>query len=220
MTERWEPAVVQDALLLEQCREVLSRVSPRAERVELAATKLGIWPRLYLGEDRALKYAFLLPVDGARAQLHVFPGDTLTQARILYADSARADALLRLLDDGWHGRPNFHFGSREAGLAWMNPTAPVNLYINWCLAYVPYARVLEPYEWDRLLDELIRREFASPGDKERFRAAFKSRKAATPRPGLHLWRDLSNSITDTDTSASEVRHELGAVLAALREPLR
>ena len=136
-----------------------------------------MWPRVFLREKGALKYGFLLPQGGGTTELHIFPGDTLEQAQVLFSDPTRPDALLRLIDHGWHARPNFHFGFRETGYAWQNATAPVDRYVDWCLAYVPRAGELKSQHWDRLLDELQSRGFASAGDKENFHQTFRSRKS-------------------------------------------
>src|SRR5581483_1093168 len=84
---------------LQLCADALQFASPR-RTVEIPRTQGGLvhggrWPRLTLGRTKTVQYAYLLP-DGEGASLRLFPGDTLTQARELYADSARIDAVLRL----------------------------------------------------------------------------------------------------------------------------
>jgi hypothetical protein len=198
---------------------VLEQIVPGASAELPPPGRLGVWPRLFLRDNGALQYAFLLPVGGSSVELHVYPGDTLTQAQILFKNQTKPDALLRLHSRGWKMRANFHFGAQQSGQAWQTATAPADRYIDWCLAFAPRAGALEPSEWDALLDELQRRGFASPGDKEKFYAAFASRKTAVPRPGLHLWRMFEASLDDEHALVQEVRAELGAILWALTEPL-
>jgi hypothetical protein len=146
----------------------------------------------------------------------------LTQARLLYADAGRIDALLKLDRHGdWKLHPNMHFGYREGGHAWLRPTADVETYTSYWLAAMPRTGELKRPEWPQFMAELFRRGIANDGDQEIFDAAFTNTKrtVASPRPGLWCDKKMEATLDQLDQLAEEIRTQLRVILRALREPL-
>jgi hypothetical protein len=210
----------------QSCREVLSLAAPRAV-VDVYPTnggriESGDWARLDLLRTTTVQFAYLNPLDERRVVLRVFPGDTLSQARVLYKDATRIDSLLRLKRSGdWIVKPNMHFGFREGGHAWLDTSVDVESYTNYWLAAMQRTGQLDRDEWPKFMDELVRRGIASPEDSAVFDKAFTEtkRKSASPRPGLWCERAMSNTLDQRDALAAEVVDQLSVVLRALREPL-
>lgn len=214
---------VSDNAELELCREALALAAPKGV-VSVPPTQGGArwssddWPRLDLGRTKTVQYAYLVPVDG-RAELRVFPGDTLSQARVLYADAGRIATLLRLRERGWEIKPGMHFGFAHKGLAWTTATADVDQYTTYWVGRIARTRELERHEWPMFMRDLMRLGFASEGDAYKFDEAFTSteRQVATPRPGLQVVKALVAPISQTETLAREAAAALREVLGALRE---
>jgi hypothetical protein len=209
-----------------RCAQALAAAAPRA-KVGVFTTQggridSGDWARLNLIKTTSVQFAYLNPLDEKRGVLRLFPGDTLTQARILYADASRIDALLKLKrSGGWDVRPNMHFGYREDGHAWLRPTADLEAYTNYWLAAMPRASELKRNEWSKFMAELFSRDIASDGDQEIFDAAFTSTKrdVASPRPGLWCEKKMDTALDEPARLAEEIRIHLRSILRALYEPL-
>src|SRR5579864_6474418 len=99
------------------CRNILEAIAPR--RVEWQ--RRGTW-QILLNAPAPAQRCGLRPrmADGAgidRIEAAIHPGDTMTQARALYAHLRGDDAsrLFGLRDRGWKIAPNFHFGFIRRG---------------------------------------------------------------------------------------------------------
>jgi hypothetical protein len=161
-----------------------------------------------------------VPLDG-QAELRLFPGDTLSQARILYADAGRVENLLRLRERGWELDAGMHFGFATRGMAWMTATPDVAQYARYWTGAITRTRALERSEWPMYLRDMLRLGFANELDVERFESAFTGteRQVATPRPGLQLMKLLASPFDDRDRLAAEASDALREALTALREPM-
>lgn len=71
---------------------------------------------------------FVPKVQREGVTLALYPGDTLTQARALYADPDRVQGLLGLREQAWQLRPNFHFSFMEKGSIWTTSALDVEAY--------------------------------------------------------------------------------------------
>ena len=71
------------------CQQALSLAAPRAPVGVFPTSggriESGDWARLDLLKTTSIQFAYLNPLGDEEAVLRVFPGDTLTQARVLYA---------------------------------------------------------------------------------------------------------------------------------------
>jgi hypothetical protein len=209
----------------ERCRQALSLAAPSSEvgvfPTQGGRIESGEWARLTLQKTTSVQFAYLCPLDSKQVVLRVFPGDTLTQARTLYADASRIDALRKLKQHGgWEVEPNMHFGFRESGQAWLHPSADVEAYTSYWLAAMQRTGAVKRAEWPKFMAELFSRGIASAGDQEIFDAHFTvtKRNSASPRPGLWCERAMTYTIHQTDLLAAEVTNSLRVVLRALREP--
>ena len=144
----------------ERCRQALALAAPRAE-VGVFPTQggridSGTWARLTLLKTTSVQYAYLNPLDSKQVALRVFPGDTLTQARALYADASRIDGVLKLKRQReWDVQPNMHFGFRESGQAWLSTTADVEAYTNYWLAAMQRTSSVKREQWPKFMAELL-----------------------------------------------------------------
>jgi hypothetical protein len=210
----------------ERCRQALALAAPSAEvgvfPTQGGRIESGNWARLTLSKTTSVQFAYLNPLDQKQVVLRVFPGDTLTQARTLYADASRIDGLLNLKRQGeWKVKPNMHFGFRESGQAWLHPSADLEAYTNYWLAAMQRTRAIKRDQWPKFMAELFSRGIAGIGDQAIFDAHFTATKrmAASPRPGLWCERAMTYTINQTELLAAEVTNSLKVVLHALREPL-
>jgi hypothetical protein len=191
------------------------------------------YARLDLAATRTVKFAYLYPesfiVDGGTAgsevgdglTLALYPADTLTQARALYADLERVQGLLGLRHQGWQLRPNFHFGYMEKGFTWTTSPIEVEAYIDYWTARI---HNLHPYprdEWDAKLGRLIADGIFSPDDEAQFNADFRqtNRPEAYPRPAVAVSHSWDATRSSDSGFPSELRAALRQVLTALKEPM-
>ena len=102
-------------LLLERrCGSILEAVAPG--RVAWGSQ----WGTNYilLNQPAPAKICWMCPdADGSRIEAAIYPGDTMSQARALFAHLHRQgiDRLLALRDRGWDIVPNFHYGFIRSG---------------------------------------------------------------------------------------------------------
>jgi hypothetical protein len=87
--------------------------------------------------------------------LDVHPGDTMTQARALYA-SVDVSKVASLLAKGWSVRPNFHVAYRSSNLRWAETGLDVADYIRyWMQRVVQHElRQVPRDEWDQFFETL------------------------------------------------------------------
>lgn len=80
-----------------ECARLLSLAVPAFPViVDEKDRRRGPCARAELDGAETVKYAYLFSNDTGRLALHLFPGDTLTQARALYGEPARAARLMTL----------------------------------------------------------------------------------------------------------------------------
>jgi hypothetical protein len=125
-------------------------------------------------------------------RLRLWPGDTLEQAKALYAGTDRLNKLLSLRDEGWTVVPNFHFGHMAKGFVWTTANIGVDEYVSHWLAQIGGAGQIRREEWRRYFDRLIELRIASEADRKAFDRDFTQtkRSSARPPPGLrveHSW---------------------------------
>jgi hypothetical protein len=118
--------------------------------------------------------------------LQLWPGDTLTQARALYADHSAVNALLALQSDGWCVTPNFHWGFMATGYAWTNTQLPVEKYCDYWVNKIGTTQELSRSEWENYWGMLGHSQIVEVSGKVAFDKHFTNtqRQKAQPRPGL------------------------------------
>lgn len=159
-------------------------------------------------------------------ELHMWPGDTLTQAYALYGPPGgveRVGRVLKLQDSGWYVAPNFHFGFTASGYCWTNADIPVAEYMQHWVDNIGKTGQIERPHWNRYWRDLERRNIAAHEDRETFDKYFTNtrRQTATPRPGLHCafsWRlDEAERLDTAGQLKSAVRKRINQLLEALGE---
>ncbi|MBM4037926.1 MAG: hypothetical protein FJ290_05375 [Planctomycetes bacterium] len=167
---------------------------------------------------------------GAQIVLILCPGDTVRQARLLYA-GLDADGLLALVGHGWTIRPNFHLSDRR-NLCYPAVKAPLSKYLT---IWKQNQEMIAQYPIDRdessktsfrsWIDLWIKLQFAVPedvGDIERVTVKTK-RSAINVCPGIVLqfaW-PLSQAIEMDQAGAftSAVRERLSQAFATWGQEL-
>lgn len=210
-----------------RCKAILDELSTAPTEVRLAGPPQDgsvAGASLLLEAARAVKLAGLESDGETLVRLRLFPGDTLEQAKILYADSSRVRALLSLRDDGWAIWPNFHFGHLAKGFVWTSGSIGLDEYVKYWLEHIEVAGQVRRKGWKKYFDGLIDLGIASESDRDLFDRDFTrtQRSSATPRPGLGLERrwpfESAAGLDGTGRFAPEVRDSINEVLDVLGEP--
>jgi hypothetical protein len=202
------------------CVRALRRALPFAD-VAADRMRFGERARASVGTGSVIRYAYLALAADERFELHLYPADTLSQARVFYRDRARVVRLLSLRDRGWRIEPNFHFGFMERGLTWTETRVSVDAYVSYWLKEIATTRVLRRDEWKTALDRLIRARIATEGDVPQFRSDFDAteRQTATPRPGLRVVYPWPNHRIGRHEFADDLRARIDEAFRALGEPV-
>jgi hypothetical protein len=166
------------------------------------------------GDDVKVKLAYLDPVK-EDLPLVVYPGDTLTQARLLYAGPQHCQQLLALRDSEWNIQPNFHFGFIRKGLAWTTSTLSTDEYVAYWIARIDQTGVFRREDWDAETQRLIDDGIMTMADNAQFTADFETRGSATPRPGLRATRCWPQSVIGDADFPPMLRAALREILDAL-----
>lgn len=212
--------------VLERLTERLTRTTDGSSRGERGWRFLP--GREHLATVRKLRVGYH-PED-ATVRLCACPGDTLGQARELYAKPERVERVLALVADGWSIRPNFHWGFVETGYAWSTPTEltlGLEAYARYWvdrLAAGDLGQVRQSQwtsEWARLVADRI----VSAEDWGAFAREFvdTERTTADPRPGLRCefaWTlDDAIALERAGELDSATRARADELLDVLGEPL-
>ena len=173
-----------------------------------------------------VKRLFLnLTSNGGEVQLALYPGDTLSQARVLYHRQDVLDRLRALgAQPGWAVSPNFHFGYVGKGMCW--PSGPLGLdgYIELFKQRIDDEYELHADDWDAYWAKMVELGVFDPTYRDEFDAWFTNtnRRSASPRPGLAVTRhwpldEAEGSTAHTCSSArSRPRSPTPCSLAAPR----
>jgi len=200
--------------------ELLREVAPGAE-VDVVRGRFGTRARLELQGPVTVKYAYLDTDSAHEAPLRLYPGDTLEQARLLYADRGRCERMLALRERGWEVEPNFHFGFMTRGLTWTRSKLTADEYVEYWVDRIDSTTPITRDKWDAELQRLIEDGIFDAADVPQFHADFAdtARMSASPRPGLALtsrWLAI-DAFRPGFTQA--LRAALWEALTALGEPL-
>ena len=161
-----------------------------------------------------LKRIHLAFADGM-VQLRMWPGDTLEQAKPLYADADVVRAVLALRERGWKVRPNFHWGYQQGGRGhrWPMPgTLSLDEYAAYWIEHAAGTWQQKPDRFDEYVTQLEADRVIDAEHRAQFRRIFQTKPLdhATPRPGLAARFDWPlEQATQLDS-----RHELTAVVLA------
>lgn len=183
---------------LEWLRGVLQEAVGERYAAEISKPRWGRRVEVNVGEDRGVKYLFLMPDDREEGPvpapsvcLRIYPGDTLGQARRFYSriDERRRDRLIALdATPGWSVEPNFHLGFWNRG--WLHDRAPAGLvhYLDYWRAHIDEHHQRSAEEWPAILARLAVERIVSAAYPDRFRESIGRRESVAPRPGLVITR--------------------------------
>lgn len=172
---------------------------------------------------RSVEMVFLFqhPVSGDLI-LEVDPGDTLTQAKVLYA---RPDAVRGLLAmPGWRVRPNHHWGFITNGFAFSHGPISTGDYIEYWIKRIRRTGSVPRSEWDAEWARLEAHGIVRAEDRAEFERRFVNTRIgkAFHRPGLcctYKWPfETALALDDAGRFVESVRDAIVAVLTQLEEP--
>jgi hypothetical protein len=155
--------------------------------------------------------------------LHMWPADTLEQARSVYAQREVVERVLRLQNEGWGVSPNFHFGFMTPGYCWTDTSLPVAEYMQYWLQRIGDVGKIERGDWDQYWLNLVQERIAKPENRESFDRYFTNTKkaSATPRPGISCtfdWRlDEAERLDARGQLTKSVSKRINQLLEALGE---
>lgn len=173
--------------------------------------------------QRCVDLVFLdLHPDGSRVRLRMYPGDTLSQAKVLYKRVAAARGLLDM--SGWKVRPNYHWGFITTGYCWSHGSIPTHDYIEHWIGAIRETRAVPRERWNSEWARLEALSIVAARDHADFQRHFVDTRIskATPRPGLcceFSWPiEDATVLDDRGGFVDAVRTEIAAVLGQLDEP--
>jgi hypothetical protein len=181
--------------------------------------------RLSLQGTKTVKFAYLDSPDAGGLPLHLYPGDTLEQARVLFSSPSRVQSTLALRGRPWAVEPHFHWGFMTRGLCWTRTSLSTDDYARYWVERIDEAAAIERADWEHELARLINDGVFSPTDRAQFHADFTNtnRQSAVPRPTLKLRRVWPVVEAERDDFPDALRAALIDALTALgesRDPLR
>jgi hypothetical protein len=176
--------------------------------------------RLEFQGTQAVKFAYLDSPDAGGLPLHLYPGDTLEQARSLFSSPARVQRTLALRERGWAVEPHFHWGFMTRGFCWTRSSLSTDDYARYWAERIYDTVAIERADWEHELARLIKDGVFSPTDRAQFRADFTNtnRQVAVPRPTLKLRRLWPVAKAERSDFPSALRGALSEALTALGEP--
>lgn len=179
-------------------QHVLQEAVGERYTAEISTPNWGRRTQVNVGEDRGLRYVFLMPDDGGEdddpsraVSLRFYPGDTLGQARRFYPriDEPGRDRLIELdATPGWSVQPNFHLGFRTRG--WLHDQSPAGLahYLDYWHTHIGEHHQRPAEEWPAILDRLAAERIVSGEYPHQFDEEVGSRTPVHLRPGLVITR--------------------------------
>jgi hypothetical protein len=206
---------------IEDCAELLREVAPDAQVDVVKGRFLPERARLELEDAVSLRYAYLDTDLPGELALRLYPGDTLEQARLLYADRDRCRRMLALRERGWEVEPNFHFGFMTRGLTWTRSRLTADEYVDYWIDRIEATTAIPRADWDAELRHLTEAGVFDPDDMSQFHDDFgdTARTSASPRPGLALTYRFAAADGLRPGFTQELRGAVWEALTTLGEPL-
>jgi hypothetical protein len=168
-----------------------------------------------LGANAYLAVAADEPV----VELHVYPADTLEQARAFYPQADVVAGLKRLDAAGaWKAAPNFHFGHFQRGYCWTCNERDLLAYVAIWVRRIRTEKAVPREDWDAYWSWLEAERIACRRDREEFDRVFvrSKRSSASPRPGLALSRRWPLEVAQARGRENDLAHEVRAALDQAR----
>ena len=128
-------------------------------------------------------------------ELGLHPGDTVSQARSLYA-RVDVDKLLAL--DGWECSSNLHFAHMSKNLVYPRPEVSLRGYLEFWREHKEWIRQVKEEKFEELLDLLGRNRLLTETDRAEFASDFMETNRSTvnvcPGVGLHYRWDRTEAL--------------------------
>ena len=127
--------------------------------------------RAELDGATTVRFIYLYSRSDGRLDLHLYPADTLGQARALYGDPSRVTHLLDL-QGAWELRPNFHFGFAAKGLTGTTSSIGAEAYVEYWMARIATLETFPRANWQGELEKLVADGIFSADDVPQFERDF------------------------------------------------
>jgi hypothetical protein len=203
-----------------ECARLLSLAAPAFPViVDKDDRRRGPCARAKLDGAESVQYAYLFINGVGRVALHLFPGDTLTQARALYREPGRAARLMTLAGLGWDLQPNFHFGAIQESVVYTRSRLGIAEYMQYWAARISKAAVVQRSDWGQAIDDLTAAGMFNASDQPEFDRHFTNtnRQRATLRPGIFLSREWDAASSRVPGFPEDLRTAIWQALNALGE---
>jgi hypothetical protein len=160
---------------------------------------------------------------GAMIRLEVDPGDTLSQARLLYSNVS-LDQMLRLEKLGWSIRPNFHFSFRASNVLWTASRLAVAEYWKYWAGEGgrKWFRQVARSDWGGMLTAFVTDGIMPEESRVSFEERFTQTRRDTANicPGLTLTFDVpleeAAALDDRRQLATHVAKKIGEAVETLK----
>lgn len=168
-----------------RCRAMLEDIAPGSVYYHRG---WGWFVRLHEGQPATKAALLVAESDGSlRIVLELDPGDTMTQARVLY-DKVDVDRIVELSKSGWTVLPNLHLSFMSSNLIWTNVTASLADYMRWWKERPAKISQVKRPDFEGFLDELIGEGFAAETDRPPLKQHFvdTTRQVMNVCPGITM----------------------------------
>jgi hypothetical protein len=202
-----------------RCKMILQAIAgePRVEK------HLGWGWYIRLAEDLCAAQIGLFPLrtaDGLNLVLEIDPGDTISQARVLYK-SVKLEDILSLTSRKWMVEPNLHLMHMTRGLLQTSCKLAVEEYWAFWPEHPDWLRKWKRAEFESAFNGFVAERLAAETDRPAFEKHLTNTRRETFSlcPGLRLrWRcpvEEAALLDQRGTLQDTIRHELEAAAAAL-----
>ena len=179
---------------------------------------------ILLSDVQSARQVGLMPkraADGLGLVVEIDPGDTMGQAKKLYAHCDMAE-VLALREHGWTVEPNLHVAHMTLNLLWTHTTIPLDDFWRFWVANPKWLQQVQRARFEEAFESFVANGLATQAD----RAAYDAKVIATNRqvfnlcPGLTLrWRKRLDDAAVLDQRGQlegEVRSAVDRAAKALK----
>jgi len=152
--------------------------------------------------------------------LALHPGDTMTQARDLYR-KLDIQSLLKLMENGWQLRPNFHFSFQATNLMWTEGRTKIEEYLRYWQRNVDSLRQIKRNEFEDYFEQMLEVGIVLEGDFHAFKENVidTKRDAINVCPGIYMvfkWdKEKAIKLDDQDQFVEDVKLRITEAFNAL-----
>lgn len=171
--------MVETDFTAERCLDLIRAAAPGVAAIVTTDPWHGTHARAELDGATTVRFIYLYSCSDGRLDLHLYPADTLGQARALYGDPSRVTHLLDL-QGAWELRPNFHFGFAAKGLTGTTSSIGAEAYVEYWMARIATLETFPRANWQGELEKLVADGIFSADDVPQFERDFTETEPLSP----------------------------------------